>query len=181
MQRAPLPGESPIWVLSMPVSADTLRLQLDYSAWATRRLLDDAAELTAAERSRDFGTADRSVAGTLLHIFAADRIWLTRVLGMGQPSHPGADFEEINTLREAWLSLGAEWKAWAETLSDAGALQVLSYCDLKGNPWQTPLWQIVLHVVNHATHHRGQVAGFLRTLGRKPPTLDLITYYRQMS
>ena len=162
----------------MPVSADTLRLQLDYSAWATRRLLDAASELTAADRSRDFGTADRSVAGTLLHIFGADRIWLARVLGAGQPNHPGPDFAEIATLRGAWFSLAAEWNAWAETLSDESALAVLSYRDLKGSPWQTPLWQIVLHVVNHATHHRGQVVGFLRALGRQPPALDLIAYYR---
>jgi uncharacterized damage-inducible protein DinB len=37
----------------------------------------------------------------------------------------------------------------------------------------------LLHVVNHGTHHRGQVAGFLRSMGRKPPVLDLIAYYRQ--
>jgi uncharacterized damage-inducible protein DinB len=41
-----------------------------------------------------------------------------------------------------------------------------------------PDWKLVFHVVNHATHHRGQVAGFLRTMGRVPPPLDLIAYYR---
>jgi uncharacterized damage-inducible protein DinB len=38
----------------------------------------------------------------------------------------------------------------------------------------------VLHVVNHGTHHRGQVAGFLRTMGHAPPALDLIAYYREI-
>jgi uncharacterized damage-inducible protein DinB len=59
-------------------------------------------------------------------------------------------------------------------------LHEVSYRDLKGNPWRTPLWQIVLHVVNHATHHRGQAAGFLRALGHAPPPLDLIAYYRAL-
>jgi uncharacterized damage-inducible protein DinB len=50
----------------------------------------------------------------LVHIFAADRIWLARILGGSQPSHPGSDLKEIAALREVWVSLGAEWKAWAE-------------------------------------------------------------------
>jgi uncharacterized damage-inducible protein DinB len=50
--------------------------------------------------------------------------------------------------------------------------------DLRGNTWTQPFWQLVLHVVNHATHHRGQVSGFLRAMGRVPPPLDLVAFYR---
>ena len=42
-------------------------------------------------------------------------------------------------------------------------------------------WQIVTHVVNHGTHHRGQVSGFLRTMGHTPPPLDLSFYYREQA
>jgi uncharacterized damage-inducible protein DinB len=51
---------------------------------------------------------------------------------------------------------------------------------MKGRPWKQPLWQLVLHVVNHGTHHRGQVSGFLRSLGHTPPILDPIYFYREM-
>jgi len=44
---------------------------------------------------------------------------------------------------------------------------------------QQPLWQVVLHAVNHGTHHRGQVSGFLRTLGHTPPVTDLSHFYRR--
>ena len=50
----------------------------------------------------------------------------------------------------------------------------------KGDPFETPLWQIVLHVVNHATLHRGQVMAMLRQLGIPPPPTDLISYYRSL-
>ena len=53
----------------------------------------------------------------------------------------------------------------------------ISYKDMRGNPWRQPLGQLVLHVVNHGTHHRGQVAGFMRTMGHIPPKLDLVHYY----
>jgi uncharacterized damage-inducible protein DinB len=53
-----------------------------------------------------------------------------------------------------------------------------TYQDMRGNTWTNPIWHLVLHVVNHGTHHRGQAAGFLRAMGHVPPVLDLIAYYR---
>ena len=58
-------------------------------------------------------------------------------------------------------------------------MREVHYTSLAGLSFQTPLWQIVLHVVNHGTHHRGQVSGFLRRMGVVPPPLDLIAYYRE--
>src|SRR6266542_877742 len=65
--------------VAMPASADTLRLHLDYSEWASRRVLEAASRLTPEQLGRDFSTADRTVPGTLAHIFGADRAWLARV------------------------------------------------------------------------------------------------------
>ena len=70
------------------------------------------------------------------------------------------------------------WMNWAISLDQASLCEPFAYHDLKGRPWQTPPWQIILHRVNHGTHHRGQVSGFLRSLGKTPPPLDLIAYYR---
>jgi uncharacterized damage-inducible protein DinB len=50
---------------------------------------------------------------------------------------------------------------------------------MDGKPFETPVWQIVLHVVNHATLHRGQAMALLRQLGMKPPPTDLIFFYRE--
>jgi uncharacterized damage-inducible protein DinB len=54
------------------------------------------------------------------------------------------------------------------------------YRDLKGRTWKQPVWQLVLHLVNHGTHHRGQVSGFIRAMGATPPPLDLVFYYREL-
>ena len=163
----------------MSVSADALRTHIDYTAWATLLLLDAAAQLTAEELTRDFGTADRSVVGTLAHIFAADRTWLTRITG-GAP-HPfitDAD-RDLAVLQKSWPALLDAWKSWAAGLTDEQVLAALTYKDLKAIERTQVLWKIVFHVVNHGTHHRGQVSGFLRSLGHVPPELDLICYYRQ--
>ena len=161
----------------MPISAEAIREHLSYSAWATVRLLDAAAKLSPEELTRDFGTADRNVLGTLAHTFGADRVWLARVRGQQQHGLSEAD-REWPTIQREWSAVSEGWREWARGMTDDSLLTVLDYTDLKGNPWRQSLWQIVLHVVNHGTHHRGQVSGFLRSMGHTPPPLDLIAYYR---
>jgi uncharacterized damage-inducible protein DinB len=164
----------------MIVSADFLRGHLDYAAWATSRMLEAAALLSPEELTRDFGTADKNVLGTLAHIFGADRTWVTRIQGR-TPSMFLMDADrDLTVLQREWPAVLHEWQNWASELTDENVIRVASYQDSKGNPWTTPWWKIVMQVVNHGTHHRGQVAGFLRTMGHKPPPLDLIAYYREL-
>ncbi|MGH9722983.1 MAG: DinB family protein [Bryobacteraceae bacterium] len=163
----------------MAASADTLRTHLEYTAWATRRLLEAAARLSPAELSRDFNTSDKSVVGTLAHTFAADRIWLARLQNEAGQGFISDDDRQLTVLQREWPALHGRWKQWAEALTDASVAAVVSYKDIRGNPWTTPIWQILLHVVNHGTHHRGQVSGFLRAMGQTPPPLDLIAFYRE--
>jgi uncharacterized damage-inducible protein DinB len=164
----------------MPVSVDTLRLHLNYSAWASQRLMDSAAKLSQDELTRDFQTADKTVLDTLVHVYAADRIWLARVLGEPRATFIDPEDRDLTTLQTEWPALQERWKLWLRDFHDDDALRVFDYKDLKGRLYSQPLWQILLHVVNHGTHHRGQVSGFLRAMGHPPPPLDLIAYYRSL-
>ena len=160
-----------------PVDASTLKQHFAYTAWASARLVEAAKKLSEAELTRDFGTADKSVLGTLVHVFAADRVWLARVRGHapGRFIDPERDMK-MSVLENDWPQVLAGWQEHLGGVADVSA--PVSYKDLKGNAYATPLWQIALHVVNHGTHHRGQVSGFLRTMGHTPPPTDLIFYYR---
>jgi uncharacterized damage-inducible protein DinB len=164
--------------VSTPVSADVLRTHVAYSGWASARLLEALAELTPEELTRDFQTADHSALGTMVHIYWANLLWLARFEQQPQPL-PRLDMPLAELQVEA-PALQQEMTQWAAALTDASAAEALSYRDMRGNPYTQPIWQLVLHVVNHATHHRGQVAGFLRSMGHKPPSLDLVAYYRQL-
>lgn len=164
----------------MPVSADTLRQHLDYSTWASLRLMDAAANLSQEELTREFNTADKNVIGTLAHVFAADRVWLARVKGETPGRFITDGDRRLEVLQSDWPALHQRWKMWAEPLTDENVLNVVSYKDTKGNAYESRLWQILLHLVNHGTHHRGQVSGFLRAMGHTPPPVDLIAYYRSL-
>jgi uncharacterized damage-inducible protein DinB len=163
----------------MSDSADVLRSQIAYTAWASLRLLQAAAELTPKELAHDFQTADRTIAGTLAHIYAGDRVWLARLTGAPTPDFVSDASRDLSALQSDWPALLEGWKTWAAGFTDQQVLRQFAYIDTKGRPWEQPMWQLILHVVNHGTHHRGQVSGFLRTLGHTPPPTDLHYYYRQ--
>ena len=163
---------------TLVISAAALQDHIAYTAWASTRLVKAAEALSPEELTRDFKTADRSVLGTLVHIFAADRVWLGRLRNAPPAEFVSASDYKLAVLQEQWPGVHAGWLQWASELTNEQAHAGFTYRDLKGNPWTQPIWQIVLHSVNHGTHHRGQISGFLRALGYIPPPLDLVRYYR---
>jgi uncharacterized damage-inducible protein DinB len=163
----------------MAVSADVLREHLRYTAWASHRLVRAVEHLTPDELAHDFHTSDRSILGTLVHVFAADRIWLSRIGGESPTSFSASEDYNLHVLQIAWPLLYQKWDEWAAALTDSSAQEQISYRNPNGDPYVSSAWEIVLHVVNHGTHHRGQVSGFVRALGHAPPQLDLTRYYRE--
>jgi uncharacterized damage-inducible protein DinB len=166
----------------MLISPELLRTHLDYTGWASARLVEAAGQLTSDELTRDFATSDKSVLGTLVHCFAADRVWMGRIAG--DPPAKFIDPEKdmhLAVLQNDWRPLMEKWLAWTSSLTAESAIAEVTWKDAKGNTLSSPAYQIVLHVVNHGTHHRGQVSGFLRAMGKVPPSLDLARYYRESS
>ena len=159
----------------------SLRTHIDYTTWASTQLLEAASALDHDELVRDFGTSDHSVLGTMAHVFAADRVWLRRVRGDAQLPFldPHHDLH-LQTLQTEWPVILDGWRTLAEEWTEDSLARGVSYKQFNGQPFTTPLWQVVLHVVNHGTHHRGQAAGFIRAMGQQPPKLDLIFYYREL-
>jgi len=164
----------------MHVSLETLRLHIDYTIWANQRILDAAAALTAEELTRDFGSADKSILGTLLHIHGGDLVWIERMHGTSLTTRPYDASATLGTLQAEWPKVWARWKTYVDGLAEDAAEAEISYRTFKGDAFRTPVWQIILHVVNHGTHHRGQAAGFIRSLGKMPPILDLTQFYRTL-
>jgi len=162
----------------MPVSPEVLATHIDYTAWASRKLVECAGRLSPEQLNHDFSTADHSVLGTLVHTFAADRLWLARLAGGPHPGFVADRDRSLAVLQNEWPELHERWKQWTRGLTDTS--RAITYTDLKGNQWTQPLWQLILHVVNHGTPHRGQVSGFLRALGQTPPATDLVYYYREL-
>jgi uncharacterized damage-inducible protein DinB len=162
------------------MTAAETRTHLRYSGWASRRVLEAALALSPEDQAKPMGVSHESIVGTLGHIHLADRIWYKRVVEPDIEMPPIGELSTIEALTGAWRDLQDRWEAWADSAADADLDRVVIYTMRDGSPAQTPAYQLVLHVVNHATLHRGQVVGMLRQLGAKPPNTDLFFYLREL-
>jgi uncharacterized damage-inducible protein DinB len=161
--------------MDTPVLLDHLR----YNAWASRRALDMTRQLTPEEAGRDLHSSHGSVLGTLAHIFMADRMWWSRLQGRGRKALADAGEEfAIETLDREWPPLFAQYERWAAGMPEEEWDRVVTYITTTGAHQESTARRIILHLVNHGSIHRGQIAAMVRQLGRKPLATDLIEYYR---
>jgi uncharacterized damage-inducible protein DinB len=158
-----------------------LQTLLDYHYWARDRMLDAAEKLTADQFGRDLGSSFRSVRDTLAHIYAAEWAWCSRWQGVSPTGFPADSPADVAAIRARWGALESDVRAVLDRMREQGIDQVIEYRMLNGDARSSIFWQMLQHVVNHASYHRGQVTTMLRQLGAAPPqSTDLITFYRTM-
>jgi uncharacterized damage-inducible protein DinB len=157
--------------------AGCVRQMLLYTLWADRVCLKALEQVSAEDLVRDTGTSFGSLLGTLAHILGAERRWLARVEGKAlDRALYNEDQPDFETLSVAWIEASAELGFFIASLTAEQVSADITWIDSSGNPHTRPLWQPVVHLVNHSTYHRGQVVSLLRQLGYAPPSTDLIDF-----
>jgi uncharacterized damage-inducible protein DinB len=113
---------------------------------------------------------------------SAEWVWLSRWTGSSPTAVP-AEWKECGLARieDDWAVLDGELQRFVGALGDADLDRMVSYRDTAGTPFTTPLSQMLRHVVNHSSYHRGQVVTMLRQLGAAAPATDLIVFCRSRS
>ncbi|HLF57358.1 MAG TPA: DinB family protein [Thermoanaerobaculia bacterium] len=155
-----------------------IRGLLAYTIWADRQLLVAAAEISAEDLARDTGTSHRSVLGTLAHVLGAEQLWLSRFLGVPLTRVPNLeDFPNLDVLRASWEDFWPQLEFFLASLTSEQVAGDFTWTNTEGATHTAPFQQVLLHFVNHATYHRGQVAAQMRQLGHAPPSTDLV-YWR---
>ena len=161
------------------MNLEQLRTLVDYHYWARDRVLDAAAALTPDQLGRDMGSSFRSIRDTLAHLYAAEWAWCSRWNGVSPTAFPDVALPDVPTFRARWEELESNVRAVVDRMGEQGIDRAIEYKMLNGDPRASVFWQMVQHVVNHASYHRGQVTTMLRQLGAPPPqSMDLITFYR---
>jgi len=160
---------------------DDLTLLVDYNYWARDRMLDAVAALSAEQFTRNMGNSFGSVRDTIAHICDAEWIWLSRWKGQQPTGFRSPDrMPDVATARKEWAELEQGAREVVGNLGPAGVQRTFEYKDFKGATRSDVFREMLQHVVNHGSYHRGQVTTMLRQLGAAPPKhMDLIVFYRE--
>lgn len=151
-----------------------------FNRWATERVAPSVASLAPDELARTIESSYPSVHLTVGHLIGVAELWLGRWKGEPwRPLEPASEFPADGArLAERWLAVDAAILDFLASLDDAH--RVLRMKNSQGKEFTHRFFEMVTHLVNHQTYHRGQLSTLLRQLGRTPPSQDLIAYYRQL-
>lgn len=146
-----------------------------YTAWANHRIVEACAEVPEAELARDLGGSFPSILAVLGHVTASDWMWMERWHGRSPTAFPAhIDTTSLGALSLQWRAIQDRRLEWIHTLDEADLGDIVHYRNTAGVAHERPLSELLFHVVNHSTYHRGQVVVYLRQLGHAAPSTDLI-------
>jgi uncharacterized damage-inducible protein DinB len=171
------------WVrcASLMKTTDSFRQLAAYNRWANSRLYAAALDLSEQAYRLHIGVFFGTLHGTLNHLLLTDRLWLKRLTGEGD--HPSRlneiSHEDWAALTRARIAEDNRLIAVVDTYDEAVLANLHSYKTTSGMPQSQVLADILLHLFNHQTHHRGQAHACLSILtGGEPPPLDLLIFQR---
>ncbi len=161
----------------MTPTPETIETLFTYGRWANGKVLDSAAPVTAEEFIREIGGSFGSLHKTFVHLYGADWVWLERWHGRSPSSLPdGESLTTLGAIREHWEKVQEGHRAFIQTLTPARMADSVTYVNFAGQTWTYSLGDALMHVANHGTYHRGQIATLLRQLGHKPASTDYLRY-----
>lgn len=150
-----------------------------FNAWATNRVFEALALVPKADYKRDLKASFGSLHGTMIHLVAAEKIWLSRLAGKPESAlMTGRESPSLESLKSVWEEVAARTARFLSRLDDEGLGKNLEYVTTEGKKFTNGVQQILEHIVNHSSYHRGQIAAMMRQVGAEPVNTDMITFYR---
>lgn len=154
----------------------------DYNYWANQRCLKAAQRLTQEQLFQAHRHSWGSVHGVLLHIMNAEWIWLQRWQGNSPRAFLSSlDYPSLEAIVEGWKPLEAQMRAFIAARTPQSLRLEISYTNIAGKAFHLPLWQLVAHVPNHGSHHRGELAAMFANLGVPHEEEDWYYYFLEKS
>lgn len=151
----------------------------EYGYWAFEKVWDCVMQLSDEQIVQELGYSQGSISHQIVHIMSATQRWLIRL--NQEPMQPHLAFEDFDTRVAAkvkWDELRADTMAYINSLSEAD-LDAVVHWELPARELSadSPRWEILLHVANHATDHRAQILAMLNQhFGIDTPEQDILFY-----
>jgi uncharacterized damage-inducible protein DinB len=162
---------------------EAVRASYAYNHWATERILDTAAMLSADQWQAPGSAGHGSIRDTLVHLISTQKGWLAWWDGSLPPAEAQGrrldpqTFAGAAELRPIWQAVEDTTAAFTAGLGETQLAKVYTTDLPNGSVFRMPLWQMMLHVANHGTQHRSEVAAMLTAFGRSPGDLDMVGFF----
>lgn len=139
----------------------------NYNYWSNQRVLG------AIQKQN---VSDAKILQLMGHVLAAQYLWLHRIKGLPAPDVKLWDDFTLERLLGMAEDIGKQWLEFVESTDNFD--RELTYKNYTNDPYTNNVENIMIHLVNHSSYHRGQVAMLLRQKGFEPINTDFITYDR---
>lgn len=159
---------------------ELLKQYAAYNIWANQRILDIIIALPEEKQLAGVLSSFNSLYKTVLHIWDAESIWWQRMKMQERIVVPSENFKgTLQELAGSLLQQSKQWEEWVSSASDLSLDHVFQYYNKKKEHFKMPVYQMLHHVFNHGTYHRGQLINMLRQLGfDKVPQTDFSLWAR---
>ena len=152
-----------------------------YNTWANQKVTDFIVSIPPEKHLAEVPGSFKSLYATLLHMWDAESVWWQRMKMHERFIVPSENFSEgIKEVINGLLQQNRQWDEWIINASDMSLEHVFQYQNSKKEHFKQPVWQVVLHVFNHGSYHRGQLVNILRQLSvDKIPQTDYVVFARK--
>ncbi|MGN6196602.1 MAG: DinB family protein [Ginsengibacter sp.] len=152
----------------------------EFNIWANDRVCNWLDKISDEQWEQPLVSSFNSIYETILHVAGAEKVWVERLQKKSNPEMLLATFIGSKAeLLETWKDLSLDFKKLIEEMSEDQFQQKLLYKNTKGIEYNQSYYQLLTHVFNHSTYHRGQVVTMLRQVGfTDVNSTDMTTYFR---
>lgn len=149
---------------------------IEYQRWANGKIAEQIKALPTEVIEKDFGGSFPSIRLTLLHLLQADYRWLQRLNGFPIVDIPSDwQYADMHSMLSTWSDVQDQLVSRVKALVPHGN-QNIKFITAKGDAYELPLADVIAHLVNHATYHRGQLVNMLRMAGAIPEGTDYFLF-----
>ncbi|SJZ33722.1 Uncharacterized damage-inducible protein DinB (forms a four-helix bundle) [Enhydrobacter aerosaccus] len=161
---------------------DSVRTLAKYRLWADRLTFEAVAALPPGEAEKERPTLFKSMIGTLNHNLVVDLIWQAHLEGRphGFTARNGVLHPRLEDLWSAQQAMDRWYIDWAEAQSEETLAEIVPFTFISGEKSAMTRADMLRHVVNHATFHRGWVAEMFFQVPAKMPAGDLPDFLKTL-
>ena len=165
------------------LTTQTARMLARYNAWANRLMFDAVAALPEGEAVKERVSLFKNIVHTLNHNYVIARIWQAHLevhdhgyTARNTPDHPPlAELWKLQQDVDRWYT------DWSDRMSDSSLQEQVPFSLIGGNRGVMSRGEILLHIVNHTSYHRGFACDMFFQVPARPPTMDLPVYMREQA